>query len=52
MYYKSIIFFSVGEEKMSKAIKNQNKYSKKNKREHSPQSDDEPRKKMDVENDS
>ncbi|KAJ0175313.1 hypothetical protein K1T71_009454 [Dendrolimus kikuchii] len=43
---------NVGEEKMTKAVRNQNKHSKKNKREHSPENDDEPRKKMDIENDS
>ncbi|XP_053612073.1 tRNA (guanine(26)-N(2))-dimethyltransferase isoform X2 [Plodia interpunctella] len=40
---------NVGEDKMSKAIKNQNKHTKaKTKREHSPQSDEEVRKKINV----
>ncbi|CAB3244156.1 unnamed protein product [Arctia plantaginis] len=39
---------NVGEEKMSKAIRNQNKCSKNKKRQHSPQSDDEKRKKTDA----
>ncbi|XP_052758392.1 probable tRNA (guanine(26)-N(2))-dimethyltransferase isoform X2 [Galleria mellonella] len=42
---------NVGEEKMSKAIRNQNKHSNKSKtkRQHSPQSDEDQRKKLNVE---
>ncbi|XP_049871406.1 probable tRNA (guanine(26)-N(2))-dimethyltransferase [Pectinophora gossypiella] len=42
---------NVGEEKMSKAIRNQNKHSKDNKRQHSP-TDEDARKKQHAENDN
>lgn len=51
-YFQLSFFFSIGDDKMSKSVKNQNKNRKKEnnvKRKHSDTSDDDSRKKVDME---